>query len=70
MGSQDDLAYAKRFVRRHKVTFRMLWDPTGKTWEALGVRFQPAALLIARDGSAIRAYPGPFDERDVLERIF
>jgi len=69
LGSQDDLAFAKRFVGKHSVTFRMLWDPTRKSWDALGVRWQPAALLLDRDGRVLHSYSGPFSERDVLERI-
>lgn len=47
----------------------MLWDPTGASWDALGVRHQPAALLLSPTGEVLRAYRGPFDEDDVLARV-
>ena len=67
LGAQDDLSQAKDFVARYDVSFRMLWDPTFQTWQTLGVPGQPAALLVAADGTPIQSWLGPFDQREVLD---
>ena len=69
LGAKDDLAYAKQFVRTHAMTIKMLWDPSRESWDALGIRSQPSALLLSADGRILRKYIGPFDEADVLSRI-
>lgn len=51
------------------MTIKMLWDPGRESWDALGIRSQPSALLLSTDGRILRKYIGPFDEADVLSRI-
>ena len=66
LGSQDSLSDAQGFVSRYGVTFTMLWDGSGRSWRELGVRGQPAALLLARDGSELGRWFGPFPEDEVV----
>jgi hypothetical protein len=47
----------------------MLWDETFRSWVALRVRSQPAAVLYAADGTALGSWTGPFDEAEVLRLI-
>ena len=66
LGTQDDLSQAREFVRRYGATFQMLWDSSSRSWRALGIAGQPAAILLAPDGSEIKRWLGPFDEAEVL----
>ena len=50
LGTQDDLSQAREFVRRYGATFQMLWDSSSRSWRALGIAGQPAAILLAPDG--------------------
>ena len=70
LGTQDSLSLAKKFVSRTKVkSFPMLWDKTGKSWSALGVRAQPAWMLIATDGKVIDAQLGEIPYAEILNTI-
>ena len=65
LGTQDNLAQAKKFITRTKVkSFPMLWDKTGSSWAKLGVPAQPAWMLIARNGEILASELGeiPYDE--------
>lgn len=44
----------------------MLWDESFRSWEALGVTGQPAAVLFAADGTFLEGWFGAFPEDDVL----
>ena len=68
LGTQDSAEEAKEFVERYGTySFPMLWDETFETWQAFGVRSQPAAALMTPDGEPISGWLGPFPEDQVLE---
>ncbi len=68
LGTQDSVEEAQDFVREHGLrTPRMLYDPSFESWQRLGIRGQPAAILFDRDGIARAQWFGPFDEQQVLE---
>jgi hypothetical protein len=68
LGTQDDHELALDFVEQTgTVSFPMLWDETGASWLAFGIASQPAAVLLAPDGSPITGWVGPFPEDEVLE---
>lgn len=68
LGTQDSLAEAGEFVADNGTTsFTMLWDESFETWQAMGITSQPAAILLAADGTPITGWVGPFPEDDVLE---
>ena len=66
LGTQDSLKEARDFVARYAVTFTMLWDSSFRSWRALEIPGQPAAVLIAPDGSFLGRWLGPFPEDEVL----
>ena len=45
----------------------MLWDESFISWQTIGVSSQPAAVMLAPDGSLITGWIGAFPEEDVLE---
>lgn len=67
LGTQDSRDEARDFVARYGVTFTMLWDGSGRSWRELRIPGQPAAILLARDGSEIKRWLGPFPEDEVVE---
>lgn len=68
LGTQDSVEEAHAFVREHGLrTPRMLYDPSFESWQQLGIRGQPAAILFDRDGIARGQWFGPFDEQQVLD---
>lgn len=68
LGTQDSVREARDFVREHDLrTPRMLYDPSFKSWQQLGIRGQPAAMLFDRDGVARGQWFGPIDEAQVLD---
>ncbi|MDH4144645.1 MAG: TlpA family protein disulfide reductase [Acidimicrobiia bacterium] len=69
LGTQDDLERARDFVSDGGITFPMLWDESFASWQALGLRSQPAAALFGADGDVLGAWMGPFDEDEVVELI-
>ena len=66
LGTQDSLGEAREFVSRYGTTFPMLYDSSSASWRALGVVQQPAALLLSREGAAVKRWSGEFDEAEVL----
>jgi len=69
LGSQDSRTDAEAFVDRYDLdAVRMLWDASDRSWRALGIRGQPAAVLLAADGSELGRWFGPFDEDEVVRR--
>jgi hypothetical protein len=66
LGTQDDLPYAERFVEMYDITFPMYWDASFLTWQALGIRGQPAAILFDTQGRAVQRWFGPFDLDEAL----
>lgn len=65
LGTQDSLTEARDFVARYGTTFTMLWDASFRSWRALGIPGQPAAVLLAPDGSEVERWLGPFPEAEV-----
>ncbi|MGH9149771.1 MAG: TlpA family protein disulfide reductase [Acidimicrobiales bacterium] len=68
LGAQDSLGLARDFVSRAGTTFSMLWDSSGRSWRELGIRGQPAAILLSRQGAEVARWIGPFDDEEVLRR--
>jgi hypothetical protein len=64
LGTQQDLAAAKDFVSRTKVTFPMLWDAGFTSWRALGITGQPAAVLVSADGRELGRWLGRIDAKE------
>ena len=64
LGTQDDLKLARDFVTKGKITFPMLWDKTSDSWRRLGVRSQPAAVLVATDGHELGRWQGRIDNKE------
>ena len=63
MGAQDDFEYARRFLADTGIeTPSMLYDPSGLTWQAFGVRFNSQMLLMAADLSSGTELIYGFDE--------
>jgi hypothetical protein len=65
LGTQDSLGEARDFVTRYGTTFTMLWDSSFRSWRELGIPGQPAAVLLAPDGSEVKRWLGPFPEAEV-----
>ena len=66
LGGLDDLREARKFVAEFDIGFRMLFDPTLRSWSELKILAQPAAILLAPDGSEIKRWMGEFPEAEVL----
>lgn len=68
LGTQDDLEYAKGFIRDTGVeTPRMLWDPSFESWAQLGITAQPTWVLVDGGGAFVAGWVGPLPEEQVLE---
>ena len=66
LGTQDSLGEAREFVARYGTTFTMLWDESFRSWRQLGIPGQPAAVLLAPDGTEIERWLGQFPEDEVV----
>ncbi len=67
LGTQDSGGEAADFVDRYGTySFPMYWDETFESWAAFGIQSQPAAALLAPDGSVLGGWLGPFPEDEVL----
>ncbi|MGA9278773.1 TlpA family protein disulfide reductase [Ilumatobacter sp.] len=67
LGTQDGLGEAEAFVAEHGTTsFTMLWDESFETWQEIGITSQPAAVLLAADGTPITGWVGPFPTDEVV----
>ncbi len=70
LGTQDSLGLAEDFVATYGTTsFQMLWDPTFESWARLGVRGQPAFMILDRDGRAVEGWYGSAEPDEVLAKI-
>lgn len=69
LGARNTLADARSFVTDRGTTFPMLWDESAASWRAFEVPTQPAAVLIAADGSWLGRWSGEFDEAEVLRLL-
>lgn len=45
----------------------MLWDESFVSWEVIGVRSQPTAVMLSPDGEVLAGWLGAFPEDEVLE---
>ena len=67
MGTQDSFEEAQDFREQFGIeSFEMLWDPSFASWQALGVRGQPNAILFDADGKGHFIFPGYLDTEAVL----
>ena len=48
------------------ISFTMLFDSSLRSWEQLKILSQPAAILLAPDGSEIKRWLGEFPESEVV----
>ncbi len=67
LGTQDTFDKAKEFRTSRGVTFSLLWDGSGHSWRALGIRGQPAAVLFDESGLEIKRWFGSFNPQEVLQ---
>lgn len=59
MGAQSELGDAHDFFRDFgPFTFPMYWDPTGDSWSAAGVAYQPAVAVFDANGRLIEQWYG------------
>lgn len=66
LGGLDDLREARQFVTQFGISFTMLFDSTLRSWGAMKIVAQPAAILLGPDGSEVRRWMGEFPEDEVL----
>lgn len=67
LGTQDDTDLAIDFVERGGTySFPMYWDETFVSWQVFGIRSQPAAAMLAPDGTVLGGWLGAFPEDEVL----
>ena len=60
---------AETFVDTFNTTsFPMLWDGSFASWQELGIRGQPAGMLLTSGGEIVAAWSGAIPEADVLAR--
>lgn len=53
-------------MEKYGITFPMYWDASFLTWQALGIRGQPAAILFDTEGRQVQKWIGPFDLDEAL----
>lgn len=67
LGTQNDGDDAVDFVTDTSIhSFPMYWDDTSSAWAPFDVVLQPAAVLLAPDGTVLERWRGMFDEPTVL----
>lgn len=66
LGTQDSLGEARDFVSNYGTSFTMLWDSSFRSWRALGVAGQPAAILLSPGGEVVKRWFGAFPEDEVV----
>jgi hypothetical protein len=66
VGTQDSLPEARTFVSDRGTTFTMLWEDGNRSWRALRIAGQPAAILVDPAGRELKRWFGEFDEAEVL----
>ncbi len=68
LGTQDSAELGIDFVESTGTySFPMYWDETFTSWEAFGIRSQPAAALLGPDGEVLAGWLGMFPIDEVLE---
>lgn len=67
LGTQDSLGEAESFLDEFDMTgTTMLWDEGFDSWQLLGIRSQPAAILLDADGAVLESWTGPVSTDEVL----
>lgn len=67
LGAKDSGELAVDFVESTGTySFPMYWDETFESWVSFEVTNQPAAVLLAPDGTELARWRGSFDLDDVL----
>ena len=69
IGSQDDLAHAKRFLGQTGATFTMLWSDSFESWNHFDVSRNSAVLLLDSDGNLVDESAASFDSQSLVERL-
>ena len=69
IGSQDDLAFAERFLGQTGVTFTMLWSDSFESWNHFGVSRNSAVLLLDSGGNLADENAASFDSQSIVERL-
>ena len=69
IGSQDDLAFAERFLGQTGVTFTMLWSDSFESWSHFGVSRNSGILLLDADGNLVDDGVSSFDAGSLLQRL-
>ena len=70
LGTQDSLAEAEEFLKEFEMTSTdLLWDDGFDSWQALGIRAQPAGILLGTDGKVVASWQGPVSPDDVLAAL-
>jgi len=54
----EDAAAARRMVEREGLKFPVLWDPSAKLPELLGVQIMPTAFVLTREGQVHSRHQG------------
>lgn len=68
LGTQDSEQEAQDFKAQHGLeTPQMLWDESFVSWQQLGIRGQPGAMMFDADGISRYQWIGAFDEQQALE---
>ena len=66
IGGFEDLAAAKAFRKRNKVTFPMYWDGTGAAWIPFKVPSNPGAALIDANGRIVKSWYGNLPSEEAV----
>ena len=70
LGTQDTFADAEAFRSEFDMSStRLLWEDGCDSWQLLGVRAQPAGILLDADGNVIESWQGPVSPDDVLAAL-
>lgn len=70
IGTQNDAGQAREFVETTGLTTPiMLWDKSGVSWRAMGIRSQPTVVLVDADGQHVDTWIGGLPEEEILRLI-
>ena len=70
LGTQDTLPEAEEFRAEFEMTSTdLFWDEGFDSWQALGIRAQPAGILLDADGNVVESWLGPVSPDDVLAAL-
>ena len=70
LGTQDTFADAEAFGSEFDMSStRLLWEDGFDSWQMLGIRAQPAGILLDADGKVIDSWQGPVSPDEVLAAL-